>query len=105
MIGDQSLKAHTASITAIAWEPFKDNSECRRFASSSRDNTIRIWDAITRKPLFTLSQHAHPVMCLRWGGESNIFSGSRDKTIKVWSTITVFLIQYGFKIKSVRVNV
>jgi ribosome assembly protein 4 len=93
-LGD-ALKAHTASITAIAWEPFKDDMECKRFASSSRDATIRIWDAKLRRVLMTLSQHAAPIMCLRWGGENTLYSGARDKMIKMWSAKDVlFLILF-----------
>ena len=90
-IGD-ALKAHSDSITSIAWEPRLANKECNRFASASRDGTVRVWDATLRRVLFVLTQHTAPVMCLRWGGEGMIYTGSRDKTIKVWDAKDVSLL-------------
>ncbi|KAI8815386.1 quinon protein alcohol dehydrogenase-like superfamily [Cladochytrium replicatum] len=78
------LKGHSKCITSIAWEPMHLNRECNRFATASKDCTVKIWDANLRRCLFTLAQHTDPVMCVRWGGEGLIYTGSRDKTIKVW---------------------
>ena len=90
-LGD-ALRAHTKSITSIVWEPMMSNKECKRFASSSRDGTVRVWDATLRKTLFVLAQHTQPIMCMRWGGENMIFTGSRDKTIKVWDAKDVSIV-------------
>ncbi len=87
-IGD-ALKAHSQSVTAIAWEPRCANKEYNRFASAARDGTVRVWDAILRRVLFVLTQHTAPVTCLRWGGSNTIYTGSRDKTIKVWDATDV----------------
>eukprot|EP00842_Homolaphlyctis_polyrhiza_P003102 jgi/Hompol1/3793/HPOL_003392-RA len=80
------LKAHSGSITSIAWEPMHLNKACNRFASASKDATVRVWDATTRRLLFTVSQHTAPVMCVKWGGNGFIYSGSRDKSIRVWDS-------------------
>ena len=63
---------------------FSRNIQCNRFASASKDGTVRIWDATLRKVLMVFSQHTGPVMCVKWGGEGHIYTASRDKTIKVW---------------------
>ncbi len=82
-LGD-AIKGHRQCITSIAWEPIHINSECTRFASASKDGTVRIWDAVRRMTLFTLGSHIGPVMCVKWGAEGLIYTASRDKTIKVW---------------------
>jgi ribosome assembly protein 4 len=92
-LGD-ALKAHRDAITAIVWEPRLANKECNRFASSSRDGTVRVWDATLRRVQFVLTQHTAPVTCLRWGGEGMIYTGSRDKTIKAWDAKDVCILEY-----------
>jgi ribosome assembly protein 4 len=61
-----------------------------RLASSSKDTTIKIWDTIQRRPVFTLSGHTAAVTCLRWGGNNYIYSGSQDKSIRIWGAKDVF---------------
>jgi len=68
------------------------NAECNRFASSSKDGTVKIWDAKTRRVLMTFGSHTAPVMCVKWGGEGLIYSASRDKTIKVWDSKDVSIL-------------
>src|SRR5437762_6981992 len=55
-----------------------------RVASSSKDSTIKVWDTIQHRPVFTLSGHTAAVTCLRWGGKNWIYSGSQDKSIRIW---------------------
>jgi ribosome assembly protein 4 len=43
--------------------------ECNRFASASKDGSVRIWNAAMRKVLMVFSQHTAPVMCVKWGGK------------------------------------
>ncbi|KAJ3217315.1 hypothetical protein HDU67_008117 [Dinochytrium kinnereticum] len=81
----EPLKAHTQVVTGLSWEPMHSNAACSRFASVSKDATIKIWDALNRRIIMTLSQHTAPVMCVKWGGEGLIYSASRDKSIRVWS--------------------
>lgn len=68
-----------------AWEPAHKALPSRRFVSGSKDQTVRVWDANTRRCLFTMSSHTMIVTCVRWGGEGLIYSGSRDCCINVWS--------------------
>lgn len=55
-----------------------------RLASSSKDTTIKVWDIIQHRPVFTLSGHTAAITCLRWGGKNWIYSGSQDKSIRIW---------------------
>ncbi|KAJ1659533.1 ribosome assembly [Dispira simplex] len=80
------LKGHAKWITALAWEPFHLNPQCTRFASSSKDGTVRIWDAVHRRVTLTISQHTAAVTSIRWGGDGLLYTASQDKTIKVWDT-------------------
>jgi ribosome assembly protein 4 len=85
----EPLKAHSQCITSISWEPMHQNMNCNRFASASKDGSVRVWDATLRKIVFVLSQHTAPVMCVKWGGEGYIYTASRDKTIKIWDATKV----------------
>lgn len=68
-----------------AWEPAHKALPSRRFVSGSKDQTLRVWDANTRRCIFTMSSHTMIVTCVRWGGEGLIYSSSRDCCINVWS--------------------
>lgn len=71
-------------LSLQAWEPAHKALPSRRFVSGSKDNTIRVWDANTRRCLFSMSSHTMVVTCVRWGGEGLIYSSSRDCSINVW---------------------
>lgn len=78
------LMGHTKWITCIVWEPINCNPKCRRFASSSKDSSIRIWDAVLHRCELTLSGHSQSVTCIKWSANGLIYSSSQDRTIKVW---------------------
>ncbi|KAF8471986.1 quinon protein alcohol dehydrogenase-like superfamily [Kalaharituber pfeilii] len=80
----EAMKGHTKWITELAWEPLHLQKDTRRFASSSKDCTIRVWDANIRRIVMTMSSHTAAVTCIKWGGTGYIYSTSQDKTVKVW---------------------
>lgn len=83
-LGD-AMKGHTQYITALSWEPYHAQTPgSPRFASSSKDTTVRIWDATLRRVEMTLSGHTLAVTCVKWGGMGKIYTTSQDKTIRVW---------------------
>ena len=57
---------------------------CCRFVTASQDQTAKVWDANTRRCVFTLSGHTRPVTCVKWGGDGFIHTSSRDGSIMVW---------------------
>ncbi|KAK8185953.1 WD repeat-containing protein YCR072C [Phyllosticta citribraziliensis] len=84
----QPLKGHTKWITSISWEPYHLQQPGRpRFASSSKDATVRLWDAVGHKADISLSGHKSTVSCVRWGGTGLIYTASHDKTVKVWNAV------------------
>eukprot|EP00026_Physarum_polycephalum_P008053 Phypoly_transcript_08130.p1 GENE.Phypoly_transcript_08130~~Phypoly_transcript_08130.p1 ORF type:complete len:471 (+),score=19.98 Phypoly_transcript_08130:59-1471(+) len=81
------LKGHKKFITGISWEPLHKNPKGDRFASSSKDATVKIWDISLGRAILTLSGHTASVTCLRWGGMGLIYTGSQDRTIRVHSAV------------------
>jgi ribosome assembly protein 4 len=61
------------------------NPKCSRLVSASKDKTVRVWDVINKRTLFTLAGHTAAVTCVRWGGNGFTYTGSQDKSIMVWS--------------------
>ena len=83
-LGD-AMRGHTKWITGLSWEPYHlQKPDVYRFVSSSKDQTIRIWNATLRRVELTMSAHSATVTCVKWGGIGYIYSASQDKTIKVW---------------------
>lgn len=75
------LHRHTAPVTTVAFGPGQ-----RTLASGGDDNTIRFWNARTRKPLGgPRSAHTAPVTTLAFSGSGRtLASGSADNTVRLW---------------------
>jgi ribosome assembly protein 4 len=87
------LKGHTKWIMSLSWEPYHKREDGRvRFASASKDATIRVWDAGSRTTDMALTGHKGSVSCVRWGGQGWIYSASHDRTVKVWNATTGSLV-------------
>lgn len=87
------LQGHRKFVSCISWEPAHKSLPSKRFCSGSRDNTVRVWDATTRRMLYSMSAHTAAVTALRWGGDDLIYSAARDCTIKVWSAVDGRLVR------------
>lgn len=77
-------RGHRKFVTSLAWEPAHVELPVRRFCSGSKDATIRVWEASTRRCLFTMSNHTAAVTQVKWGGDGLIYSAARDCSINVW---------------------
>jgi WD40 repeat protein len=74
-----SLQGHTGPITCLVFSP-----NGKRLASSSLDQTVRIWDVLTGKETSVLPEEAGVLAVAispdgRW-----IAAGSEDRTVKLW---------------------
>lgn len=78
------LSGHKKWVTSLSFEPYHKDPNCKRFASSSKDNTVKIWNIMTSNCETTISGHTDSVECVKWGGNGLLYSCSRDRTIKVW---------------------
>ncbi|BGP08275.1 ribosome assembly [Rhodotorula toruloides] len=89
----EPMRGHSKWITSLAWEPIHLNASSPRLASSSKDATVRIWNAKARKLDFSLGGHTASVNVVRWGGEGVIYTASSDRTVKLWDGKTGKLIR------------
>lgn len=77
-------RGHRKFISSISWEPAHEALPSRKFCSGSKDGTVKVWDAGTRRLLYSLGSHTAGVTAVIWGGEGLIYSAARDCTINVW---------------------
>ncbi|KAG8997594.1 hypothetical protein FRB94_003321 [Tulasnella sp. JGI-2019a] len=84
-IGD-ALKGHTKWVTSLTWEPVHINPTSPRFASSSKDCTVRVWSTKTRRTEYVLGGHTASVNVVRWGGAERgvLYTAGSDRCIRVW---------------------
>src|SRR5262249_22865586 len=79
-----NLKGHGGSVMAVAFSP-----DSKLLASSSRDGSIRLWDARTGQSRQTLLGHTMDVYSVVFSPDGSLIaSGSGDKTIRLWDART-----------------
>jgi WD40 repeat protein len=81
------FQGHTDTIT---WAEY--SSDNCKIVSSSVDQTVRVWDAISGVLEHTLTDHTNVVNTVAFSPDTTrIVSSSRDKTIRVWDTVLAML--------------
>ncbi len=76
------LSGHSDSVIAVDWSP-----DGTKIASTSLDNTVRLWDATTGVPGPVLTGHRARVDTVAWHPDSRLLaSGSRDNTVRLWTS-------------------
>ncbi|MGH1407494.1 MAG: eIF2A-related protein [Rhodomicrobiaceae bacterium] len=71
-------------ITSVAYSPSGEY-----FIAGSKDNTIRLWEASTRKQIRTFIGHTGSVNSVAYSPDGEfIISGSDDMTIRLWDART-----------------
>ena len=75
-----TLDGHTDPVYAIAWSP-----DGKTLATAGFDNTVRLWDAATRKEIKKYEGHTKLVLAVAIAPDGkHILSGSQDNTAKIW---------------------
>ena len=71
-----SLKGHKGYISGIAWRPIINDQSNTLFVSSSKDNTLKLWNVKYRKCINTGARHSKGITKIMWSGEDFIYSAS-----------------------------
>src|SRR5262249_52063419 len=75
-----TLDGHTDPVYAVVWSP-----DGKTLATAGFDNTVRLWDAATRKEIRKYDGHSKLVLAVAIAPDSRrILSGSLDNTAKIW---------------------
>lgn len=76
-----TLTHHSSWVTSVAISP-----NMQTFASSSLDDTIKVWNLTTGEELFAMTGHTRGINAIAISPDSRtLVSGSDDYTIKVWN--------------------
>ena len=81
----QTLRGHTHNVYRMALSP-----DGRILASSSNDNTVRVWDVETGRALQTL-EHPTTVVCVAWSPDTTALAvggGHQNKKVYLWDAAT-----------------
>jgi WD40 repeat protein/serine/threonine protein kinase len=84
-----SLVGHEESVTGVVFSP-----DGTKIISSSKDKTVRIWDARTGIELMVLHGHADRVLGVAVSPDGNsIASAGADASVRIWNAKTGGLIR------------
>ena len=45
---------------------------------------VQVWDAQTKRCLFSMASHTMAITAVKWGGDGRIYTAARDCSINVW---------------------
>ena len=75
-----TLDGHTDPVYSVTWSP-----DGKTLATAGFDNTVRLWDAVTRKEIKKYEGHAKLVLAVAIAPNGKqILSGSLDNLAKIW---------------------
>jgi WD40 repeat protein len=77
------LEAHRNRVTSVSFSP-----DGKTLASSSDDNTIKIWDIATGKEIRTLDGLHNGVNSIGFSPDGKTLASGNDNTIKIWDITT-----------------
>jgi hypothetical protein len=79
-----TLRGHVGAVTGVAF-----STDGTRIATSSGDQTAKIWDARTGQEMITLKGHAGEVRGVAFSPDgTRLASASSDGTVKIWDVKT-----------------
>ena len=74
------LEGHTSPVYSVAW-----SRDGKSLATAGFDNTVRLWDAATRKEIKKFEGHTKLALAVAISPDGKqILSGSQDNTAKIW---------------------
>ncbi len=75
---------HGKALTSVAFSP-----DSRRLLTTSQDQIVRVWDAVTGTRLHDLVGHGSIVFCAVYSPDgTRIASGGRDDNVRIWDAET-----------------
>ena len=75
-----TLNGHTDPVYAVAWSP-----DGKTIATAGFDNTVRLWEAASRKEIKSFEGHTKIVLAVAFSPDGRqLASASLDNTAKVW---------------------
>jgi WD40 repeat protein len=82
--GHRRLSGHTDEVRAVAYSPDR-----RTFATAGADNTVRLWDATTRKIRGTLPRQDNAVNAVAFSPDGRILAtAGADRIVRLWDPKT-----------------
>jgi WD40 repeat protein/serine/threonine protein kinase len=80
----RALRGHLDGVWAVAFSP-----DGKRIVTGSKDQTAKVWDALTGKQLLTLTGHHAAIPSVAFSPDGRrILTGSRDATAILWDSAT-----------------
>jgi hypothetical protein len=80
----KTLRGHLRRVSAVAFSP-----DGQRIATSSLDETAKVWEAASGKELLAFTGHSSTIYSVAFSPDSQrIVTGSADNTAKLWQAAT-----------------
>ncbi|MBT0769893.1 WD40 repeat domain-containing protein [Kineosporia sp. J2-2] len=80
----RTVSGHTGTVTSVEYSP-----DGTRFATSSDDKTVRIWDARSGRVVRVITGHTDSVRDVTWSPDGKLIAtGGWDATARVWDAAT-----------------